>query len=109
MRAAVAAALEDPRFPAVVPAEVAELRLEISLLNPPRRIPSFGEFEAGQHGIIVRRDRHAALLLPQVARERGWDAVQTLTAACEKAGLPPAAWREPGTELEIFEGCEFAD
>lgn len=109
MSAAVAAALEDPRFPAVEPGEVDDLRLEVSLLNPPRPIGSWTAFEAGRHGIILRRGLRSALLLPQVARERGWDAAQTLSAACEKAGLPADAWHTADLQLEVFEGCEFGE
>ena len=45
----------------------------------------------------------AALLLPQVATEMGWGAVDMLAAVCEKAGLQSDAWLEPATRLSVFE------
>ena len=109
LAAAAAAALEDPRFPAVQPAEVPGLRLEISVLGAPREIPDATQFDPQRHGIIVEKGWHNALLLPQVARHHGWDAAQTLATVCGKAGLAPTAWQEPGIRLQVFEAQVFGE
>jgi AmmeMemoRadiSam system protein A len=105
--AAAAAALDDPRFLPVAESELPDLELEVSVLEPPVQIPSAADFVAGRHGIVVERDRHHALLLPQVATEMGWTEVQMLDAVCKKANLPHDAWREPTTMLSIFESVCF--
>jgi AmmeMemoRadiSam system protein A len=109
LKAAVSSALEDPRFPPVTADELASIRLEISVLEPPRDIPDASLFDAQRHGIIVERGRHHALLLPKVAREYGWDEHKTLETVCLKAGLPADAWREPDIRLQVFEAFDFAE
>lgn len=109
LRAAVAAAYEDPRFPPVVPEEFPELHYSISVLEPPVDLTDLRDFDPPRHGIIVQQGLRRALLLPKVARERGWSAEQVLAAVCEKAGLPPEAWREPDTRLQIFDAYDMEE
>lgn len=104
-----AAALDDPRFPPLDAAELEELRLEISVLDPPVKLADPATFDPATQGIIVERGWARGLLLPQVAAERGWDGPTTLRAACRKAGLPPNAWRDPLTSLEVFASFHFGD
>ncbi|HEY5486658.1 MAG TPA: AmmeMemoRadiSam system protein A [Candidatus Limnocylindrales bacterium] len=107
--AAVAAALKDPRFLPVTEAEVPKLEIEVSVLEPPVRLSDPAEFEAGRHGIVVERAGCRALLLPQVATEMGWGAVQMLDAVCRKAGLAGDAWRDKETRLLVFESRCFGE
>ena len=102
---AVAAALDDPRFPPVTVAELMEITVEVSVLTPPRRLEPVdpGAVAVGRHGLIVRHRGAAGLLLPQVAVEHGLDALAFLEAVCRKAGLRPGAWRHPEVEVLIFE------
>lgn len=103
IRMAAAAALEDPRFPPVTAAELAELELEISVLSPLHRAASADEIELGRDGVLVRRGDRSGVFLPQVAAETGWDKERFLSELCAgKAGLAPDAWRLPGTELYTF-------
>ena len=51
--AARAAALTDPRFPALTLAELPDLTIEVSILSPPRPMKSLDELVIGTHGIIV--------------------------------------------------------
>ncbi len=104
---AAAAARADPRFRPVEAAELPRLELEISVLEPPRRILEPGEFVAGRHGIVIERGLGRGLLLPQVATEQGWGEAEMLEAVCRKAGLPPDAWRDPGARLYVFESFCF--
>jgi hypothetical protein len=92
-RCAVAAASTDPRFPPVGIAEIPELQIEISLLGPLEPITGPGDIVVGQHGLVVEREWHRGLLLPQVATEWGWDAQTFLAQTCHKAGLPQDAWK----------------
>jgi hypothetical protein len=95
-----AAALEDPRFEPVAPAELSSLRLEISILSPLVDIAPQG-IEVGRHGLLVSRGARRGLLLPQVAAEWNWDREQFLEETCLKAGLPPDAWRH-GARIQAF-------
>jgi uncharacterized protein (TIGR00296 family) len=56
----------------------------------------------GRHGLLVLRDTFKGLLLPQVAKERNWSAQRFLEETCNKAGLPPDAWRDPATRIFGF-------
>jgi AmmeMemoRadiSam system protein A len=107
--AAVASALEDPRFPPVTPDELPEITIEISILNLPEDLPGVELFDPMKHGIIVEKGLHHALLLPKVAQEQGWDATKTLETVCWKAGLPTDAWRDPDARLSVFTAFDFGE
>lgn len=109
VHAAVLSALEDPRFERVRPEELPELRLEISVLEPPVELVRAEDFDAQRHGIIIEKGVRHALLLPKVAQEQGWDERKTLETVCWKAGLPPDAWREPDARLQVFTAVDFAE
>jgi AmmeMemoRadiSam system protein A len=98
----IASAVDDPRFEPVRLAEVPELHIEISALTPARPIRP-EEVEVGRHGLIASAGRFVGLLLPQVATQYRLSREEFLQAVCEKAGLPPDAWRHPGLHLEAFE------
>jgi len=108
-RMAVAAASEDPRFRPIAAEDVAELRVAVSALEPPRRLEDPRNVEIGRHGLVVKKGWNRGALLPKVAIENGWDAEAFLRHTCLKAGLPPTAWREPDCELEVFEADEFGE
>jgi AmmeMemoRadiSam system protein A len=104
---AMAAALQDPRFRPVRANELPAINIEISVLSPLVEIaPS--EIVIGLHGLLVSRGFRRGLLLPQVAREWGWDAERFLEETCHKAGLPADAWRT-GARLEAFTTHIFAE
>jgi AmmeMemoRadiSam system protein A len=105
-RCAIAACSADPRFPAVTPAELPGIQIELSLLGPMEPAIGPGDIEVGRHGLMVEMGRQRGLLLPQVATEWRWDAAAFLTQTCRKAGLPPDSWRHGATvwrfEAEVF-------
>ena len=107
--AAQSSAFGDPRFPAVTAGELNEIDIEISVLSPLRRIESVEEIRVGVHGIMLRKGLRSGLLLPQVAREYGWNRDTFLTHTCYKAGLPGECWRSPDTEIEIFSAVVFSE
>lgn len=102
-----AAAFEDPRFPPLSQAELADLEIEISVLGPVLPCPDPELVEVGRHGLIMRQGGRQGLLLPQVPLEWGWDRAQFLAQTCRKAGLPSQAWRDPATEIYWFEAVVF--
>jgi AmmeMemoRadiSam system protein A len=106
---AIAAARRDPRFPPLAERDVPELDVEISVLSPPHRVSHHSEIEIGRHGLEIRRGRRRGLLLPQVATEHDFDRERFLAETCRKAGLPADSWRDPETEIWIFEAEVFGD
>lgn len=113
-QAAPAAAVKDPRFPPVGPAETGLLTIELTPLHSFRPVEAAGRdrvraIVVGKHGVIVRADGKRGLFLPQVATENRWDVTTFLERVCQKAGLPTEAWTWPHAELITFEGEPFAE
>lgn len=106
---AYAAGFEDPRFQPVTEEELPELDLEVSVLSPLRKIASAEEIVPGKHGVVVTRGRQSGVFLPQVWEQlpRKEDFLSYLCA--EKAGLPPDAWRDANTTLEVFTVFAFEE
>ena len=100
-RAAIGAALHDPRFAPVGANEIASLQIELSVLSPLECLAPEAII-AGKHGLVVSRGRSTAVQLPQVASERCWSAQKFLEQTCEKAGLPADAWRDSETRILGF-------
>jgi AmmeMemoRadiSam system protein A len=107
-RCAVSAALSDPRFPALDPSELSEIALEISVLGAIQPVKDISEVEVGRHGLIAQLGARRGLLLPQVAREWEWDREAFAAQTCQKAGLPPDAWKH-GAQLFTFEADVFGE
>jgi AmmeMemoRadiSam system protein A len=108
VRCAASAALQDPRFSPTQAAELADLRIEISLLSPPLPIRPEA-IVIGRHGLLIVRGQQRGLLLPQVATERHLTPEQFLAETCRKAQLPLDAWRAPDAELFAFTCEVFSD
>lgn len=106
---AQAAALRDPRFSPVTEDELDELELEISVLTPIQEVKDINSIEVGKDGLIIRRGNFQGLLLPQVATEYGWDRETFLAQTCQKAGLPPDAWKLEDTEISSFRAEVFGE
>jgi AmmeMemoRadiSam system protein A len=89
---AVSAASRDPRFTAVAAHELAELRLEVTILTPPEVLPYrtyeelLDSLRPGVDGVILSLGMRRGLLLPQV-----WDRLtepgQFLRMITYKAGI----------------------
>ena len=106
---AKAAALHDPRFPPVQPAELDQLALDISVLTPIQKIDDVNEIEVGKHGLIIEYLGNSGLLLPQVATENNWDTKTFLEHTCLKAGLPKNTWKKEGVVIKIFSADVFSE
>jgi AmmeMemoRadiSam system protein A len=102
MRMAIAAATEDPRFPAVTAEELPSLQIEISALTPMAPIRP-EDVVVGRHGLLITRGAATGLLLTQVPTAHGWNRTQFLAALCRKAGLPDDAWLSDDVRLFAFE------
>jgi uncharacterized protein (TIGR00296 family) len=113
-QAAVAAALEDPRFPPVKADELKKIDCEVTVLTVPVTMDGDPDDRpknvvVGKHGLIIRGRGTSGLLLPQVATDYNWDAKTFLDHTCMKAGLSENAWHDPRVELLTFEGQIFSE
>ena len=108
---AVSAAQTDPRFPPVTREALPHLRIEISVLSDLVRVATADlcRLVIGRDGLLVRNGRSQGVLLPQVAIEQGFTPEAFLNAVCYKAGLAPASWREPGTQVFTFTADVFVE
>ena len=107
---ALAAAFDDPRFLPLSPEELEEIKIEISVLSPMRKVNSVEEIEMGKHGVYLKYGQRSATFLPQVAEETGWSREEFLTNLCvEKAGLPADCWRHPEVELFTYTAEVFQE
>ena len=110
---ALAAARDDPRFAPLEPHELAGLSIEVCVLTPPEPLACNSESELlarlrpGTDGLVLRRGRHRATLLPQV-----WESLPTpcefVRALWEKAGLKPGTWRHD-LRIERYEVRSWKD
>ena len=105
-------ATEDFRFAGdpLLPAELAEIDIEISVLGPLEPIEDPMDIELGRHGIYVRGRTGSGCFLPQVAPEQNWGKEDFLSYCCShKAGLSPDAWREGSAEVLVFTAEVFGE
>jgi uncharacterized protein len=107
-RVAISAALHDDRFQPIRAEEVPALKIEISVLRVPERMPAEA-IVAGEHGVLVVRGSCRGLLLPQVATERSWTGARLVEETCVKAGLQRDAWRDHETEVFGFTAEVFSE
>lgn len=108
MEMAVAAALEDYRFPPLAREELSITTVEISVLSPMKKIRDVKEIVVGRHGLYIIKGSHRGVLLPQVATEHGWNRDTFLGYLSMKAGLGEEEWRE-GATLFTFTAQIFAE
>lgn len=107
---AIAAAIDDPRFPPLTHAELNQVRIEISVLSPLRKIDFPDQIELGKHGVLIRQGLKSGVFLPQVAKETGWDLATFMSRLCtDKAGLEPDAWQNGSVEIYIFTVQTFTE
>lgn len=107
-RLAASVCCEDTRFPPLRPDELPDTAIEVSLLTPPTRVVDLAAIEIGRHGLIAEHGHRKGLLLPQVAREHGWDRDGFLDHTCLKAGLSRDAWRRDAV-IYLFEAEVFGE
>ena len=108
------AAFKDPRFSPLDIRELPDIELEISLLTVPRKLTYKdpedlkSQLKPGIHGVILSREWRRSTFLPQV-----WDQLPDtelfLRHLCEKAGMRGNCWRDPKTEIEVYEAVYFSE
>ena len=110
---AIAAAVNDPRFPQVTLDEFDELDLEVTVLTKPEMIivahpdQYFEEIEIGRDGLIIQKGYSIGLLLPQVATENKFDIEMFLEHTCMKAGISADSWMDESCDVYKFQGQIF--
>ncbi len=99
---AVSAAFHDNRFPRLTNEQFNNIKLEISVLTPLKKIESLEEFELGRHGILIRKGPYSGTFLPQVANKTNWTKEEFIGhCSKDKAGLGWDGWKE--AELFTYE------
>lgn len=108
---AVEAAFEDPRFASVSSTEeLNQIKIEISVLSPMKRIYDYKKIRLGIDGVWLRKSFRSGVFLPQVADETGWDLDTFLGNLCAgKAGLPYDAYKDADTEIYIYQVQKFQE
>jgi len=105
---AVSAAVHDSRFTPVTKTELKDIRVEISVLSPMKKVSDVGDIVVGRDGLYIVKGGNSGVLLPQVPAEFGWDRDAFLAQTCIKAGLPPDAWKE-GADIYSFTATVFGE
>ena len=109
VKAAIAAAYEDPRFSSVRKEEIKKLEMEVSVLTVPEPVKVskpeeyLKKIKIGRDGLIIDYMGYSGLLLPQVPVEENWNAEEYLGYLCVKAGLPQKTWRERAVAIRAFQ------
>ncbi len=102
------AALKDMRFSPVTAEELASLTIEVSVLTLPHAIRGPAEIVAGRDGVVLEKNGHSGVFLPQVWAETGWTRVEFLRElAHQKAGLDPDVWQH--AHLSVFQVQAFEE
>ena len=111
---ALAAAFEDPRFPALSARELSNIVIEISVLSCPHPLEYSDADDLIQKlrpevdGVILQSGWHRATFLPQV-----WGQLPShsefLSNLCFKARLPADAWRDANVEISTYQVEEFSE
>lgn len=111
--ASLSAALEDPRFEPVKFDELNDITFEVTVLTQPTKIKVENpldyplQIKIGRDGLIIKHSFNSGLLLPQVPVEYGWNEIEFLNHACEKAGLEKNFWKRNDIIISKFGGIVF--
>ena len=107
---AYAAAFNDYRFNPVNIHDLGKIKIEISILTPPKRIKNIDKIRMGIDGVWIKKGFHSGVFLPQVATENDWDKTTFLENLCShKAGLPKDSYLDKDAEINIFQVYKFEE
>ncbi|MCX5637258.1 MAG: AmmeMemoRadiSam system protein A, partial [Planctomycetota bacterium] len=101
-------AFHDSRFSPLTEAELNDVVIDITILEPPVDVSGWKDIVVGKHGVILKQGFASAVFLPQVAPEQGWDRETMLSHLARKAGLPADAWKE-GASFLVFQAVVFGE
>jgi hypothetical protein len=111
---AVAAALEDYRFPPVHANEMRQILIEISRLTAPRSVKYRDPDELlkllrpGLDGVVIQRGIQRATFLPQVW-EKVPDVEIFLAMLCRKMGMSSNCWRSTDVKISTYRVEKFCE
>jgi AmmeMemoRadiSam system protein A len=105
---AIQAAFNDRRFNPLTANELKDIEIEISILTPMKQVASATDIVVGRDGVLLGKDNHHAVFLPQVATEQGWNREAMLDNLCLKAGLTAGCWKEK-TQFSTFQAVVFGE
>lgn len=111
---AIAAALQDYRFPPVCPEELEKIKIEISRLTVPVLLEYscpedlLAKLRPGIDGVVLRDDPHRATFLPQVWAKLP-DPISFLDSLCYKMGTAPDLWRKKHMDVLVYQVEEFQE
>ena len=109
---AIAAALEDPRFPPVTERELSRIDIEVSFLTQPQELQYstpedlLEKLRPNVDGVILRHGFRKATFLPQVW-EKVADPSDFLDQLCYKMGVSANTWRETKLQVYTYQVEEF--
>ena len=109
---AIAAALNDFRFPPVQPQELADIHIEVSRLTVPVPLEYttpedlLAKLRPAVDGVVLRDGWRRATFLPQVW-EKVTDKAEFLDHLCLKMGASPDLWRKEHLDVLIYQVEEF--
>jgi uncharacterized protein len=109
---AVAAAINDYRFPPLTPEELEDIEIEISRLTKPESLAYkdpedlLTKLRPGFDGVIIQYGSRRATFLPQVW-EKIADTSEFLNHLCFKMGVPIDLWRQKKVEILTYQVDEF--
>ena len=109
---AVAAALQDPRFPRVKPEELTDIHVEVSVLSPKKVLHYSGpqdlirKIRPKIDGVVLQDGFLKATFLPQV-----WDQLEKpelfLSHLCAKMGGSSDLWRKKPLQVYTYQVQKF--
>ncbi len=91
---AIESSTQDPRFPPVSPAELADLEISVDVLGEPEAVGSTKELDAKKFGVIVKSGAKKGLLLPDLP---GVNTPEEQIAICRRK-----AWIDDDAPIELF-------
>lgn len=111
---AIAAALEDPRFPPVEESELNRIKLEVSRLTAPHPLEYsssedlLAKLNPHVDGVILKDERRRATFLPQV-----WEKLPNpsdfMNHLCQKMGTKLDLWRDKKLQVLVYQVEEFQE
>ncbi len=105
---AVSAAFNDNRFLSVEVDELNDLKIEISVLTPKKKIEDINQIELGKHGVFIQKGWNRGTFLPQVASKTNWNIEEFMGhLSKDKAHIGWDGWKE--ADIYIFEAIIFSE
>ncbi len=115
IKEAAMSSTQDPRFPPLKKNELSSVIVEVTVLTPQELLhvkdpqEYLKKITIGKHGLIIKKNGHSGLLLPQVPVEQGWNVEEFLVQICYKAWLSPDSWLDPQAKIYVFSGQVFTE